>query len=172
MRVSNGGPMTNYGYVVSVLKKEYALTGVDTANELGGVLHGEWQEEFKKNNPEDLDRFKIVKDEEWAKQYKELCTESGEITINRNTEKEQIIKVKKSPDDKVAIDEEGKVYLDILNSSYAELSNDWKGENKESAEAAILGMREWSNIESGEKFNSRTRDNIANEIHKKWLVRV
>ena len=169
---SRGGAPQNYGCRIRLAEKEFALPRIDAAFELGGVLHDDWRKTFKKDNPNDPDRFKPVKDEKWVKKCEELCTEQGNVTINRNTEKQQTIEVKKSPDGKIAIGEDGKVYLDILNSSYNELSNDWKGENKESAEVAVSEIASQTSMSKRQsEFNHYERDDVSEEVHKQWLKR-
>lgn len=75
----------------------------------------------------------------------------------------------KTTKDSAWIETHGTDKVDIANTSYDELPEDWKGENKAAAEV-IVGIleREGGNVDLSDQA---TYDNIGSEIHEAWASR-
>ena len=159
-------PQATKGSSVDEEKEKQKQEKID---KLGSLLHDEWRQGFKKSKPDDPDRFKPIKDEKVAESYEKLCTEPGSIVVDRNNKNERVIQVRQSKDGKVAIADDGKIYLDILNSSYSELSDDWKGENKFSAEVAMDEI--YKAIDNGATLDDDFIESASSVIHDKWMER-
>jgi len=59
--------------------------------------------------------------------------------------------------------------IDIANTDYANLPEDWKGENKISAEVSMEEI--YKAIENGQELNEDFVEQASEVIHAKWLER-
>jgi len=67
------------------------------------------------------------------------------------------------------INRHGTEDIDIANTSYGELPEDWKGKNKISAEVAISQV--YVAISQQKELNDSFIENASSVIHDKWLER-
>lgn len=78
----------------------------------------------------------------------------------------------KTTSDQSWIEANGRDTVDIANTSYEDLPEDWKGENKSAAEF-VVGLRQGL-AEAGvvdDLEDPDVREHIGNEIHDAWLSR-
>jgi len=155
--------------------------------QFGGQLHREWQEQFQKDNPSHQDRFKSADDPNFDIRFSDESSlpETGEITLNKPLDelraegkeeklaaalkKQQIIKARLSKDGKVAKDEDGKVYIDILTTDYDNLSEKWKGDNKASAEITINLIEK--QLAEGGQLDEEFLELASKDLHEVFLRR-
>ncbi len=72
--------------------------------------------------------------------------------------------------------EDGKVFIDILNMPYKELSSKWKGENEQAGEAVedimdIRNMNLAGLAKTIEKIDDERLEEMASLVHKRWMDR-
>lgn len=91
---------------------------------------------------------------DWQKEYRR----------DKPNEKTRIKKTK----DEAWIKKNGKDEVDILNTDYKDLPEDWKAENKKNAEAVVEGIQLAA---KGGKLDAGALDKAADHVHKKWLER-
>lgn len=108
-----------------------------------------------------VDAVGSVLHEEWRKGY-------GESAKNKNEDGSVKPRVKKTKDAEW-IAANGKDEVDIYAASYAELPEDWKGENKASAEVAVDEILKAQ--DSGKALNESFIEEASAVIHEKWLDR-
>lgn len=90
----------------------------------------------------------------------------------RRTEDGSFEPREKSTSDQAWIEVNGTDVVDIANTSYEDLPEDWKGENKAAAEF-VVGLRE-ELTEAGvidDLEDAGVREHIGDEIHNAWLGR-
>lgn len=75
----------------------------------------------------------------------------------------------KKTKDQAWAEKHGSDEVDIANTDYANLPEDWKGENKISAEVAMDEI--YKAIENGQELNADLIEQASEVIHIKWLER-
>ncbi len=75
----------------------------------------------------------------------------------------------KTTKDQAWIEKNGTDQIDIANNSYENLPEDWKGENKASAEVAIPEI--YKAISEGKELDDQFIEETSDIIHQKWLER-
>jgi len=75
----------------------------------------------------------------------------------------------KNTKDLVWSEKHGTEEVDIANTDYANLPEDWKGENKISAEVAMEEI--YKAVESGQELDTAFIENASDVMHVKWLER-
>ena len=87
----------------------------------------------------------------------------------REDSKDYEPRVKKTKDQLWQIAHEGKTEVDIANTSYEELPEDWKGENKASAEVTVTEIEKA--VQAGVELDDAFVENASSVLHDKWLER-
>lgn len=75
----------------------------------------------------------------------------------------------KKTKDQVWAEKHGVSEVDIANTDYIDLPDDWKGENKISAEIAIGEV--YKTIKNGQELDDEFVESASSIIHEKWLGR-
>ncbi len=78
-------------------------------------------------------------------------------------------RVKKTTDPLWQIAHDGKTEVDIANTSYGDLPEDWKGENKASAEVTVTEIEKA--VQAGVELDDAFVENASSVLHDKWLER-
>lgn len=125
--------------------------------------------ELNNNNEQDLTEAQLAKQQLIAKvgsAFHEQWRETRRIEDGSFEPRE------KSTSDQAWIEANGTDMVDIANTSYEDLPEDWKGENKAAAEF-VVGLREELS-EAGvidDLEDTDVREHIGDEIHNAWLGR-
>lgn len=77
-------------------------------------------------------------------------------------------RMKQTKDEKW-IDDHNTDQVDIANTSYPELPEDWKGENRAAAEVAMSEV--FKAVESGRELDDEFVEEASAVVHDKWLER-
>lgn len=131
---------------------EQRIWAIEQLNQkMAAELHNEWRESRRIEKSDKFEpRWKDAKDPEFSNKWMERL-KSGEHPEN------------------IRFNSDGKIEIDIANTSYSELSHAWKAENKASAEAAI-GVVTQAFIEN-RPLDEAFIEAASSYVHEKWLER-
>jgi len=126
-------------------------------------------EALKVENPTEVVKEKIEKSKK-DEQIEELGSLlHDEWRASRKKEDGTFESRERNTKDEIWIKEHGVDKVDIANTDYKSLPEDWKGENKKSAEVAVEEI--YKAIDGGLSLDNSFVESASNVIHEKWLER-
>jgi len=124
--------------------------------------------------PKPMNKMEMMSQETLEQKKGRLSTQLGSILHNewrapRKQEDGTFEPRVKKTKDQTWSEKHGTDEVDIANTDYANLPEDWKGENKISAAAAVDEI--YKAIENGQELNDGFIEQASDIIHVKWLER-
>ncbi len=109
------------------------------------------------------------KTEERVTQLGSQLHDEWRATRYREESKDYEPQLKKTEDQLWQMAHEGKTEIDIANTNYQDLPEDWKGENKASAEVTVTEIEKA--VQGGVELDDAFVESASSILHDKWLER-